>query len=59
MTERKQTASTDEPASRPVLYFTGRGSKATVPERDLYAADLAKRSKAALIATGLYSEKRP
>lgn len=44
---------------KPVLYFTGTGSKLGVPARDLYAADLAKRSKEALIATGFYSETKP
>lgn len=59
MTKAKTTPETEEPAERPVLYFTGKGSKLTLPARDLYAADLQKRSKDALIATGLYSEKRP
>ena len=50
-----KTEKTDEP----VLYYVGPGSKPTVPARDLFEADLRKRSKEALIATGLYADKKP
>jgi hypothetical protein len=53
------TTSKTAEAEKPVLYYTGTGSKPPLPERDLYAADLRKRSKEALIATGFYSESKP
>lgn len=61
MRAKTTTPKTVEPrdeAEKPVLYFVGPG-KATVPERDLYAADLKRRSKEALIATGSYVVKKP
>ena len=60
MRTTKPKATTPPPAEdeKPVLYFVGPG-KATVPERDLYAADLTRRSKQALIQTGSYVEKKP